>query len=101
MPRSVLVAASRLSALALNSSPLFLPRSLPAKAVWPFASRCTPKRCRVHPTLPDRREVLECVRPCGALERRGFTKDPTVTATNRSVQLPLPGNAQFFRLRQL
>jgi hypothetical protein len=42
---------------------------------------------------------LECAHPCGAFHWAALTNMPTVTTNERSVQLPLTGNAKFFRLR--
>jgi len=44
--------------------------------------------------------VLEAATSLPAISWATVTNTPTVTATNRSVQLPLTGPAQFFRLRQ-
>jgi hypothetical protein len=44
--------------------------------------------------------ILEATTSLPAVSWTTVTNTPTVTATNRSVQLPLTGNARFFRLRQ-
>jgi hypothetical protein len=44
--------------------------------------------------------VLEATTSLPAVSWTTVTNTPTVTATERSVQLPLTGNARFFRLRQ-
>lgn len=44
--------------------------------------------------------VLEAAPSLPAISWTTVTNTPTVTATNRSVQLPITGPAQFFRLRQ-
>jgi hypothetical protein len=44
--------------------------------------------------------VLEAFTSLTAVSWNAVTNTPTVTATERSVQLPLTGNAKFFRLRE-
>lgn len=44
--------------------------------------------------------ILEATASLPAVSWTTVTNTPTVTATNRSVQLPLTGPAQFFRLRR-
>jgi len=44
--------------------------------------------------------VLETTTSFSAVSWTTVTNTPTITATNRSVQLPLTGNARFFRLRR-
>ncbi len=44
--------------------------------------------------------VLEAAASLPTISWATVTNTPTVTATNRRVQLPLTGNARFFRLRQ-
>jgi hypothetical protein len=44
--------------------------------------------------------VLEAATSLPVVSWTTFTNTPTVTATNRSVQLPATGSARFFRLRQ-
>lgn len=43
---------------------------------------------------------LEAATSMPALSWDSVTNTPTVTTNERNVQLPLTGNAQFFRLRQ-
>jgi hypothetical protein len=44
--------------------------------------------------------LLEATTSLSAVSWTTVTNTPTVTATERSVQLPITGNAKFFRLRQ-